>query len=163
MLVCIAILLGGLVAYAVRFRINLYLKDNPLKRIDKEFVTKPLLLLPSFLSLLFLGMVKPLAVEYSKNSTITDATIQLCIFYIIAKSVLLVVRSRPVAWFIALVIMVIGVLDVSGFMKITTAYLSAMSFDIGNFKISVLNMINGIVILVVVLWIAGLLSRTLES
>jgi small-conductance mechanosensitive channel len=38
-----------------------------------------------------------------------------------------------------------------------------MSFDIGTIKISILNMINGFVILVVVLWGAGLLSRTLES
>lgn len=163
MLVAIAILLAALVSYAVRFRLKTYLQTNPLQRIDGEFITKPILLLPPLLSLLFLNMAKPLAVEYSKNSDITDATIQFCLFYIAAKIVLLVVRSRPVAWFIAIVIMIIAVLDVSGSMKITTDFLSKMSFTVGNFKISALNMVNGIVILVVVLWIAGLLSRTLES
>lgn len=163
MLVVIAILLASLVAYAVRFRTNIYLQTNPLKKIDKEFVTKPLSLLSALLTYILLNIVKPIAVEHSKNSDITDAAIQLCIYYIIAKFILLIVRSRLVAWFIALVIMVVAVLDVSGFMTITTAYLSAMSFSIGNFKLSVLNLINGIIILVVVLWIAGVLSSTLES
>lgn len=163
MLVGIAIALAWLLAYAIRFRTNLYLQNNPLQKIDNEFLTKPLSLLAPLLSFFLLNMVKPLAVEYSRNSDITDAGIQLCVYYIIAKSVLLIVRSRPVAWFIATVIMVIGVLDVSGFWKITTAYLSSISFNIGSFKLSALNLVNGIVILVVVLWGAGLLSRTLES
>lgn len=163
MLVIIAILLSMLVAYAVRFRTNIYLQANPLKKIDKEFVTKPLSLLSSLLTYLLLNIVKPIAIEYSKNSEITDAAVQLCIYYIIAKFILLIVRSRLVAWFIALVIMAVAVLDVSGFMTITTAYLNTMSFSIGSFKLSILNLINGIIILVVVLWIAGVLSSTLES
>ncbi len=163
MLVGIAITLAWLLAYAIRFRISLYLKSNPLQKIDVEFVTKPLSLAASFLSFILLNVVKPLAVEYSKNSEITDATIQLCAYYILAKIVLLIVRSRPVAWFLAIVIMVIAVLDVSGFAKVTTAYLGSVSFTLGSLKLSALNLVNGVVILVLVLWIAGLLSRTLES
>lgn len=163
MLVVIALLLAVLVAYAVRFRTNIYLKANPLQKIDKEFITKPISLLTPLLAYLLLNMAKPIAEEYSKGSEITDAAIQFSIFYIAAKFVLLIIRSRPIAWFIAMVIMVVAVLDVSGFMKITTTYLDTMSFNVGSFKITVLNLINGVVILVLVLWGAGVLSRTLES
>lgn len=163
MLVVIALLLSIFISYAVRFRINIYLKSKPKQKIDNEFFIKPLSLLSPLLSFLLLNTVRPIAEEYSKNSDLTDAVIQLCIFYIIAKFILLMVNSRLVAWFIAIVIMVIAVLDVSGFMKITTAYLSSVSLDIGKYKISMLNLLNGIVILVVVLWMAGFLSRTLES
>ena len=38
-----------------------------------------------------------------------------------------------------------------------------MRFEMGQFHISMLNLVHGIVMLVVVFWIAGLLSRTLES
>ena len=133
MLVAIAIALAWLLAYAVRYRVNLYLQDHPLQKIDNEFVTKPLSLLSSLLTFLFLNMVVPFAVEYSKSSELTDAAIQLCVYYILAKTVLLIVRSRPIAWFIAVVVMVIAVLDVSGFMKITTTYLSSISFSIKSF------------------------------
>ncbi len=163
MLVAIALLLSVLVAYAARFRTNLYLQSKPEKKIDIEFFHKPLALLSPLLSFLLLNIVKPIAEEYTKNSILTDATIQLCIYYIIAKFVLLMVRSRLVAWFIAIVIMVIAVLDVTGFMRVTTAYLSSVSLDVGKYKISMLNLVNGTIILVVVLWMAGLLSRTLES
>ncbi len=163
MLVIIAVMLAHLLAYAVRYRTKIYLQSNPLQKIDKEFVTKPLKLLSPFLSIVFLNLAKPMAIEYSKNSELTDAALEMFSFYIVAKMVMLIVRSRFIAWFIALVIMIIAVLNVSGFMNITTAYLKSVSFELGNFKVSMLNLINGIIILVVVLWIAGLLSRTLES
>lgn len=163
MLVGIAIALAILVSYAIRFRTNIYLQAHPLKKLDKEFVTKPLAILSPILAYLFLNFIKPIAIEYSKNSVITDAAIQLCIYYIVAKLVLLIIRSRLVASFIAFVIMVIAVLDVSKFREGITGYLSDTSLHLGTFKLSLLNLVNGFVILVLVLWIAGLLSSTLES
>ena len=38
-----------------------------------------------------------------------------------------------------------------------------MGFDIGQFHISILNLFHGLFILVIVFWVAGVLSRTLES
>ncbi len=163
MMVALAIVLAGLAAYVIRRRTRIYFDAHPPKKIDIEFIIKPLALLSSLLSLLFLSIAKPFAEEYSHSSALTDAAIQLCLSYTAAKSVLLIVRSRLVAWFIALVIMVVAVLNVTGFMKTTTAYLDAMSFEVGKFKISMLGLTNGLVILVVVFWGAGLLSRTLES
>ncbi|MEQ1790239.1 MAG: mechanosensitive ion channel domain-containing protein, partial [Rickettsiales bacterium] len=163
LLVCVTILLSVLLAYAIRFRVNIYLKNNQPLRIDKEFITKPVSLLSPIFAYILLNIVKPIAVEYSKNSAITDAVINICVFYFFARVVLLVVYSRLVAWFIAFVIMSVAVLDVTGFMTLTTTYFSTISFHLGDFKISLLNLINGLIILVVVLWGAGLLSHTLES
>lgn len=163
MLVGIALTLAWLLAYAIRFRIKIYLQEHPIQKIDHEFITNPLAVLPSLLSFILLNVVKPLAVEYSKNSEITDAAIQLCVYYIVAKAILLIMRYRPMAWFLSIVIMVVAVLDVSGFLKITTTYLSSVSFNIGSLKLSALNVVNGMIILVVVLWGAGVLSKTLES
>lgn len=163
MMVGIAISLAFLSSYVIRFRLKRYLAKHPLQKIDNEFITKPLALLSAVFSFLLLNIIRPIAVEYSNSSELTDAAIQLCIYYIVAKLVLLIIRSRPIAWFIAIVIMVVAVLDVSGFFKITTNYLSSVSFSIGSIKLSAMNLINGFVILVLVLWVAGLLSRTLES
>lgn len=163
MLVGIAVALAILVSYAIRYRTNIYLQAHPLKKLDKEFATKPLAILSPVLAYLFLNFIKPLAIEYSKNSGITDAAIQMCVYYIVAKLVLLIIRSRLVAWFIAFVIMAIAVLDVSGFRALTTEYLSSTTMHIGSFKLSMLNLVNGFIILVLVLWIAGILSSTLES
>lgn len=163
LIVSIAILVAFLFAYAVRYRANIYIKEHPLKKIDDEFLTKPISLLGPVLAYLLLNMAQPLSEEYSKNSLITDAVIQLCLYFIAARTVLLVVLSRPVAWFIACVLMVTAVLDVTGFTAITSNYLAAKSIAFGKYSVTMLNLIHGIIILVVVLWCAGLLSRTLES
>jgi len=163
LMVMLAIVLAGLIGYVIRRRVKAYFTTHTLQRLDMEFVTKPIAMIAPLLSLLFLSAIKPFAEEYSHSSALTDAAIQLNLSYIAAKAVLLIVRSRLVAWFITLVIMTVAVLKVSGFMNITTAYLDAMFFEVGKFKITMLNLINGIVILVIVFWIAGLLSRTLES
>lgn len=163
LMVGLAIVLSVLIAYVVRRRVRAYFTSHSVNKIDIDLIKKPLALLSPLLSLIFLSIIKPFAEQYSHSSAITDAASQLTLAYLGAKSVIILVKSRLVALFIALVIMVASVLQVSGFMKITTAYLEAMSFEIGKFKISMLNLINGIIILVVVFWIAGWLSSTLES
>ncbi|MDE3060180.1 MAG: mechanosensitive ion channel [Pseudomonadota bacterium] len=163
-LIGIALALAFIMAILIRRRFVAHLKAHPPKRIDAEFITRPLLLLGPLLALLYLSVIKPLAEEYSSTGgDWTDATIQLCIAWLIAKAVLLIVRSRPVAWFIAIVVMIVGVLRATGFIHSTVVYLKSMGFDIGQYHISMLNLVHGVVILVVVFWIAGALSRTLES
>ncbi|NBX02981.1 MAG: hypothetical protein EBR02_02730 [Alphaproteobacteria bacterium] len=140
-----------------------YLFIHPPQRIDAEFITKPLSLIGPILAMLYLSVAKPIVERYAHSSSWIDSITQLCFFYILAKAVVLVLRGRPIGYFIAAVIMIIALLDVTGFMKSTTVYLNSMAFEIGKFKISALNLIHGLVILVIVFWMAGLLSRTLES
>lgn len=155
----IAILLAAL----VRHRTNQYLKHQPFKRFDPELITRALELLGPLLGIIGLGIIKPFVMQYGAGGGWLIAASQLCIAYLIAKAVLLVIPSRGVAWLIAIVVMVMGALDATGFSDTTQEYLDSMAFTVGQFHISMLNLIRGIVMLVVVFWGAGLLSRTLEG
>jgi len=163
LIIGVAFALAWLLAILIRRRVHSHLQAHPPRRIDVEFITKPLSLIGPLLALLYLSIGKPLAVDYGDGGVWIDAVIQLTIAYVLAKCVLLIVRSRLVAWFIAFVVMVVAALDVTGFLHPTTAYLNSMAFDVGQFHLSVLNLVRGLVMLVVVFWIAGILSRTLES
>jgi len=163
LLIGVAITLAWIVAKLIQRRVGKYLAKHPPKRIDSEFLTKPLTLLSPVLALMFLSVYKPITDQFEIDGDWTQAAIELSWAYLLAKCVFLVIRSRPVANFIAFVIMLVAVLRASGFTSFTVAYLNAMSIEIGQFHISVLNLFHGIVILVIVFWIAGLLSRTLES
>lgn len=161
--IAIALALAWLLAKLIQRRTRIYLENHPPKKIDVEFITKPLKLLGPLLALLYLSVARPFAEKYVSGGEWIDAITQLCLAYIAAKTVVLVVGARWISYFIAFVIMVISILDVTGFMKSITGYLGSMAFEVGTFKLSILNLIHGIVILVIVFWIAGALSRTLES
>ncbi len=164
MLIGVALALAWLTAAWVRRRVQKRLAAHPPKHIDAEFIMKPLSLLGTLLALLYLTLVKPLAEIYAvSGGDCTETVIQIAFAWLVARCVLLVVRSRPVAWFIAFVVMVVGLLRATGFIRSTVSYLRSIQFDIGQYQISMLNIVHGIVILVVVFWIAGLLSSTLES
>jgi len=163
LMVGIALVLAGLLAVLIRRRVKDYYEKHPPRRIDAEFLLKPFFLLGPILALLLLGLVKPFAESYAADINLTEALTQLCLAYLLAKCVLLIIRSRPVAYFIALVIMVTSALRATGFIGSIEAYLGSIGFNVGQFHISMLNLMNGLVILVVVFWIAGVLSRTLES
>ena len=159
----IALIIAWLMSVLIQRRVKAHLQKHPPKRVDVEFFIKPLSLLTPLLALLYLSAVKPFADGFAVEADVTDAVIRLCIAYFLAKSVVLVVKSRLVAYFIAFTIMLVAALNVTGFANYTVIYLNSMGFDIGQFHISLLNLLHGIFILVVVFWIAGLLSRTLES
>jgi len=158
-----ALTIAWLMAMLIRRRAKSHFAAHPPKRIDVEFITKPLTLIGPLLALLYLSIIKPLADDYAPAIDLTDAAFQLCFAYFLVKCVLLIVRSQPVAYFISFVIMLVAALRATGFIRSTVEYLHSMGFEIGQFHISVLNLVHGIVILVVVFWIAGVLSRTLES
>ncbi len=165
-LLCIglSLALAFLVAKLIRRRTEHYLFIHPPKRIDAEFITKPLSLLGGVFAVLYLSVARPIVQTYAKAAPYwLDAVVQLCLAFLATKLVFMVVGKRAISYFIGVVIMIIAVLNATGFMPSTTEYLSSMAFQVGSFKISLLNLIHGLVILVIVFWIAGLLSRTLES
>ncbi len=159
----IALAIAWLMAVLIQRRVKTHFDKHPPKKIDVEFITKPLKLLAPLLGILYLSAVKPFADEFAAEGDLTDAVIKLCSAYFVAKTVVLIIESRIVAYFVAFVIMAVAVLNVTGFAAFTVVYLNSMGFDIGQFHISLLALFHGIFMLVVVFWIAGLLSRTLES
>jgi small-conductance mechanosensitive channel len=161
--VSIALTLGWLVALLIRQRVKKLFRQHPPKRIDSEFILRPLALLGPLLALLFLSLIKPFTDEYVAAVDLTDTITQLCLAYALAKCIIMIVQSRPVAYFIAIVLMIVAVLRATGFIHSTVGYLRSIGFTAGQYHITMLNLAHGIVILVVVFWIAGVLSRTLES
>ncbi|MDE3037921.1 MAG: mechanosensitive ion channel [Pseudomonadota bacterium] len=164
LLIGMSLSLAWVLAAWLRRRVQQRLKAFPPKHVDSEFITRPMAMLGPALALIFLSAARPFVAQHvGGDGDWTDAVIEVCAAYALAKFVLLIVRSRPVAWFIAVVIMTVGILRSTGFIHSTVSYLRSVSFDIGQFHITMLNIVHAVVILVVVFWIAGALSRTLES
>ncbi len=163
LLIGLAVTLAGMVAMLINRRIAIHLREHPTRRIDPEFISKPLALLAPLLALFYLAVIKPFAEQYGAGGQWTKAAITITFAYLLARCVMLIIKSRLVAWFAAFIIMSVAVLNVTGFMASTEGYLDSMALSFGTFKISVLSLLHGIIILIIVLWGAGLSSRTLES
>src|SRR5436305_1819565 len=65
MFIGIALALAWLVGVLIARRVKAHLAEHPPRRIDIEFLTRPLALLPPLLALLYLSVLKPFAAEYS--------------------------------------------------------------------------------------------------
>src|SRR3954463_14279765 len=98
----VALALAWLIALLITRRLKAHLAKHPPRRIDSEFLTRPLALLPSLLALLYLSVLKPFAAEYN-GGVIIDSIIQLCLAWLAARCVLLLVRSTLVGAFIAII------------------------------------------------------------
>jgi len=158
----IALLLAWLLAVLIRQRVEAHIKTHPPRRIDSAFIMQPLKLLAPLLALIYLGVATPIIAGYGGGMWIA-AVVQITLAYLLARCVMLLVRTKFISYLIAGVILVTAVLNVTGFMPAVTAYLDTMAFEIGKFRISLLNFIHGAVILVIVFWLAAISSRTLES
>lgn len=140
-----------------------YLQSHPPQKIDKGFILRPLLLLFPIFTLLMLSLMKPLVQQYAHGSVWIEAAIKLAFSLIIARIILLVIKTRAIAYFLAFVVMAIAGLSVTGFMASTTQALDGIAFNIGSFKLSMLALVKGVIILVVVFWGANLLASTLQN
>lgn len=158
----LALSISWLMARLINLRVVHHIEASPPKWIDAIFILKPLRLLAPMFALAYLHIAMPFVEERGSGMWI-HGVIHLTVAYLLAKSALLIVKTRPIAWMIAVLIMMGAVLKVSGFMDSTTAYLDTLAFEIGKFKLTALSLIHGIIILVLVFWAAGILSSTLES
>ncbi len=76
----------------------------------------------------------------------------------------LIVRSRVVACqFISAAIIIDAPLHMLRISRSTNTYLDSLAFDVGTFHITALHLAQGFIIFVVVFWMAGVLSRTMED
>ncbi|MBV8939535.1 MAG: mechanosensitive ion channel [Alphaproteobacteria bacterium] len=120
-------------------------------------------LLPPFFSILCIAIAKSLAEHFSIQTGWISATIDLAMAWLVASAVLLLMNGRAMGWFISGVIFLYTLLNVTGFMKSTSLYLGSMAFELGKYRISMLGLVHGIVIFVIVFWLASTVSQTLEN
>jgi small-conductance mechanosensitive channel len=162
-MIAAALVVAIVLSAIVRKQLSNRLRNHPPRYFDADFFIRPLILLTPVFVLILLGAIRPLAVDYTGGDEFVTAAASLTVAYALARAALLFVKSRLIAYLISFVILVATVFEVTGFAQSTKAYLTAMNFEIGKFKLSILNLVNGLIILILVFWIAGLLSRTLES
>jgi len=161
--ILLALLLAWLLARFIQKRVRNYLQKNPTTHIDAEVITKPLLLLTPLLAWSFLNFAQLISESFAASTAWIQAFIQLSLAYFLAKCVTLVIRSRLVSYTIATAIIITALLKAMRFSKSTAAWLSSIAFDVGHYHISMLHLLNGLVILVFVFWLASVSSRALES
>lgn len=159
----VAVALAWVMSYLIRRRLNTYFAQNPPAGIEMSLLTSSMTLLTPVLALFYLGVAKPFADDFIVGKSLTDDFIHLSVAYMLARTVLILVQSRPVARMLAFIIMLVAVLKVTAFTQITVTYLNSIALDIGGVHISLLNLFNGIVIMVLVFWLSGSLSRALET
>ncbi|MGE0754274.1 MAG: mechanosensitive ion channel family protein [Alphaproteobacteria bacterium] len=157
-----AMALAWLISFLIQRRMQQRFETRPPQYIDRNIILKPLTLLTAILAILYMGVAKPW-VESFIHAPLYDAIIRMTIAYMGARIVLLIMRNSPMGYFLSSLVMLVSVLHVIGFLEPVTAYFDSVAFSAGDFKISLLSAINAVIALVIVFWIAGLLSHTLES
>lgn len=157
---CLA--LAWLMSFLIQRSVQQRFEEHPPQRIDRNFILKPLTLLTAALGILYLGVAKPLADQFGDPALVV-AAIHLTMAYMAMRAVLLIMRFSFMGYFISTLIILVSVLEVTGFLDPITKYMDTVAFKIGSVKISLLSSINAIIILVIVFWVAGLLSHTLEN
>src|SRR5262245_22049729 len=86
-----AVAIALLMAFLIRRRLTNHFKAHPPRKIDVEFILKPLSLLGPLLALLYLSIVKPLSDQYAADGDLTYPLTELLIAYVLAKSVVMIV------------------------------------------------------------------------
>lgn len=157
-----AIAVAVILSLFIRRQVDAQLAKHPPRSIDTVFITRPLQLLTPIITLLYFSVMKPFINQWG-NGIWLSAMASLTIAYMVARCVTLIIRSRFIAYLIAITVMVVALLQVTGFLTPVSEFLDGASFTIGTFKLSLLLIIKGGVVLAVVFWLASLSSSTLES
>lgn len=138
------------------------LARRPLNPLVQNIAAQTLTLLPPLFAILYLSIARPIVQEMTGSVKLIGGLAELSVAWLCIQLVFLLVRSRPVAWLISAVLSVIALLSVTGFLVPTTTYLRGFSFTVGKFNLSMLGILQGIVSFVVVFWLAGTLSRSMN-
>lgn len=120
-------------------------------------------LLPPVSALLVLVIYTAVAGAFGLAFGAVDGAISLLVAWIFLRSITGFIRSDTISRFVSLVIWIIAALNMVGLLDETTKAMEAMSFTLGNTKISMLTITRAAITLGVMLWIATLLVRIGEK
>ena len=113
--------------------------------------------------MLFLEVVRAFVAQLEIGGGLTGGVIELAYAWWLTKCVLLVIRQRAVAYLVSAAIIINALLRATRISRVTSSFLDSIAFDVGQYHITALHLVHGLIIFVVVFWGAGLLSNTLES
>ncbi len=94
------------------------------------------------------------ATTWTSNSYLVSIGVSLASAWLIISVLSHVIRSRPIAKFVAIVGWSIAALSIIGLLDDVQLMLDQAAFSVGNFRISVLQVIQGTFLIVALLWLA---------
>jgi len=143
----------GLEALATRFR-----TENRLKgAIDVLARTAPMLIWTVLLWVVALAVA-----EAGLRNKVLAVIATLLTAWIVIRFVTTLIRDPALARLVAIAAWIIAALSILDLLQPTTHILDRIALDVGELHISLLTIVKGVVALVVLLWLANLLSHFLD-
>lgn len=122
----------------------------------------PAKLTAPLISIILLGVLKPLVSEWFGEAHYMVAATKLAIAWGAAVVVSAVVHQRWLARILGYAIIVLTLLAISGLLQTTAAYLDSMALEIGTLRISVLGILKGLILMALLFWLASTTACQLE-
>ncbi len=122
--------------------------------------------LPLFLPLLmiaFLSAGAAISAIYFKDSFLFETTIQLITLFIFLRFLRILFNSNFVANLVGFFLIPAIILNILGLFESTTIFLDSFAISLGKFRISIYTVIQAFVVLSVVFWLSGVVSRKIKS
>lgn len=131
--------------------------------LSTGIVTRPLKLLAPVLAIFILDALGGITQAAIGDGAFIIAAGGLAKAWLMVRIVTLVVRTKPVAWFISVIIIYLAIMHMIGLGHYMKEYLASLEFNIGKYHLSMLGLVHGIVIFVVVFWLANTLTASFEG
>jgi small-conductance mechanosensitive channel len=135
-------------------------RDSNLNKIIIKYALP--LALPT-LMMIFLSIGITIFLQFYKDVALFSNTIQLIALFLFLRFLRIFLESTFIANLIGIFLVPSLILDIFGLLEPTIAYLDSYSFKIGAVKISIYTAIKAFIILMVVFWLSGLISRKSKS
>ncbi|MFZ4126083.1 MAG: mechanosensitive ion channel family protein, partial [Rickettsiales bacterium] len=89
--------------------------------------------------------------------------VKLCIAWLAIRAVMLMSSRKAAGWMIALVVMPITLLQMFGLWKPVTTALKAIEFAIGDFEFTAFTILQSLLAIVILFWIAGFVVNAVDN
>jgi small-conductance mechanosensitive channel len=137
-----------------------FIRDSKFRRNFAKYFTS--LLLPA-LMMTFLAVGIAIFSQYSKDIALFSNTIQLIALFLFLRFLRIFLESTFIANLIGIFLAPSMILDIFGLLEPTIQYLDSYSVKVGSMKISIYTALKAFIILMIVFWLSGLISRKSKS
>ena len=152
-------------AWLVGLGINrlIHKKFPALFESEWAWVTHPIKLLPWFFAIISLSFTGPMVIAMQvKEPHFIPIVMQIIVVWLLVKIVLMLVRSRVVAWLLSCLMISFVTLQAFNLLDPTAQLLSGIGFSMGDHEITLLGILQGIVLCVILFWLAHAGSQRVE-
>jgi len=165
-LIAIAFVLAYCIAKPFHNRVEAYLARRR-DRSDRQFFNQLVdevddLLLPIIWALLQ-WLIAYVYVQFDYPDTLISLTTSLITAWIVIRLATSFLKSAFWSRVVALTVWFIAALNILGWLEFTRAFLDGLALQLGDVRISALSVVNGLISLAILLWIAVFLIRLIDQ